>query len=74
MKALHLHRQPGGRGRYQVVMGRGYLAGHVTLVNKRWRADCIDAPRGRAFLDTRREAAQAVAAATVLARVAGDVA
>ena len=23
MKALHMHRVPGGRGRYQVVLGRG---------------------------------------------------
>ena len=64
MKALRMHRTAGGRGRYQVVMGRGYLAGHVTLVNNRWRADSLDLPGRKAFLETRREAAQAVAAAT----------
>ena len=70
MKALHLHRVPGGRGRYQVVMGRGYLAGHVTLVNNRWRGDCLDRPHGKAWAATRRDAAHAVAATTILARVA----
>ena len=69
MKALKMHRMPGGRGRYQVVLGRGYLAGHVMLVNNRWRGDCLDAPkRGKAYAETRRDAAAAVAVTCILAR------
>ena len=39
------------------------------LVNNRWRGDCLDAPkRGKAYAETRRDAAAAVAVTCILAR------